>query len=190
MLNGTEPSEPGLQAPKNNWSNEAFSADATARRRALLKGLGKGAAVLTATVPIQTLAGQICPSSGTPSARVSQGTAPAESCPSGHSTAYWSQANAQRPPTPAVRWPIGTDSSARYSSVFTASHNNKTMFSIMTDTADSDEKHWICAWLNSKDVPKFPFSSSKVISLSNPAFQTQYSDTLTFLKKYMESKVG
>jgi len=189
MLNSTEPTESSPQTSESKWSNEVFSADATARRRVLLKGLGKGAAVLTATVPIQTLAGQICPSSGTMSARVSQGTAPAESCPSGFSAAYWGQADAQRPPAPVVQWPDGASPSARYNSVFAASHNHKTMFSIMSDASDCDEKHWICAWLNSKAVPKFPYSSAKVISLSNATFQSQYADALTFLKKYMESRV-
>ena len=190
MLNSTEPSGPGSQTSKNNWSDETFSVDAAARRRALLKGLGRGAAVLTATVPIQTLAGQICPSSGTMSARMSQGTAPAENCPSGFSVAYWAQTNGDKPPSPTNKWPIGAPPSARYRSVFTSSSNNKTMLHIMTDESYCDEKHWICAWLNSQAVPKFPYKPSKVVNLANPDYRLQYADSLTFLKKYMESKVG
>jgi len=190
MLNSTKPSESSPQVSKNKWSNEVFSADATARRRVLLKGMGRGAAVLTATVPIQTLAGQVCPSSGTMSARVSQGTAPAESCPSGFSAAHWSESNNSNPPTPMKKWPNGAAHSARYNSVFLESHNNKTMFNIMKDPVDSDERHWICAWLNSYAVPKFPYTPSKIIALSNPLYSMQYNDSLTFLKKYMESRIS
>ena len=190
MLNSTEPSEPGSQTSPNNWSDETFSADAAARRRVLLKGLGKGAAVLTATVPIQTLAGQICPSSGTMSARMSQGTSPAENCPSGFAVAHWAQTNADNPPAPKNQWPAGASHLARYRSVFISSANNKTMLQIMTDPSYSDEKHWICAWLNSQAVPKFPYKPLKIINLANPDFRTQYADSLAFLKKYMESKVG
>jgi len=190
MLNSTESSESGPQVAKNKWSNEAFSADATARRRVLFKGLGRGAAVLTATVPIQTLAGQVCPSSGTMSARVSQGTAPAENCPSGFSPAHWSESTRIRSSTPYKKWPNGADHLARYNSVFLESHNSKPMFNIMKDSVDSDERHWICAWLNSYEVPKFPYTPAKVIALSNPTYSAQYADALAFLKKYMESKAG
>lgn len=190
MLNSTEPPESGPQVTKDEWSNEVFSVDATARRRALLKGLGRGAAVLTATVPIQTLAGQVCPSSGTMSARVSQGTAPAGNCPSGFSPAHWSESTRVRSSTPFKKWPNGVDYFARYNSVFLESNNSKPMFIIMRDSVDSDERHWICALLNSYEVPKFPYTPAKVIALSNPTYSVQYADALAFLKKYMESKAG
>ena len=190
MLNSTEPSESGSQTSQNNWSDETFSADATARRRALLKGLGRGAAVLTATVPIQTLAGQICPSSGTMSAQMSQGIAPAANCPSGFSVAFWAETTADNPPAPKNKWPTGASHLAKYRDVFHSSSNNKTMLHIMTDPSYSDEKHWICAWLNSQAVPDFPYRTSRVVDLANPDYRLQYTDSLTFLKKYMESKVG
>ena len=54
-----------VQSPKKppdgqgrSIAQEPMSAEATARRLVLLKGLGRGAAVLAASVPIQTLATQ------------------------------------------------------------------------------------------------------------------------------------
>lgn len=190
MVNRTEPSEPNPQTPKKDWSNEVFSADATARRRALLKGLGRGTAVLAATVPIQTLAGQLCPTSGGMSAQLSQGISTSASCPSGHSTSYWSQKNSKNSRSSSNNWPEKTDPAAAYNSVFVKSNNHKSMLEILTESPDSDESHWICAWLNSKAVPDFPYSSEKVIALSDSTYRSDYANTLTFLKKYMESKIG
>lgn len=190
MFNKTEPSQQASPSPKNNWSNESFSAEATARRRALLKGLGRGTAVLAATVPIQTLAGQLCPTSGTMSAQLSQGVSTSESCPSGFSPAYWSQANVNKSQAPTNNWPDNTDQSKKYNSVFFQSHINKPMIKILTDSPDSDESHWICAWLNSKAISNFPYKPEKVVTLSDSAYRSQYDNTLTFLKKYMESRMA
>lgn len=190
MLNKTNPSDQGAKAPKNTWSNETFSTAATARRRALLKGLGRGTAVLAATVPIKTLAGQLCPSSGTMSAQVSQGISTSASCPTGFAPSHWSQASAKNSRSSINNWPPKTDQTAKYNSIFVQSNSDKQLIKILTDQPDSDESHWICAWLNSKAVSNFPYSADKVISLSDPAFHTQYVNTLTFLKKYMESKIS
>ena len=56
------------------------------------------------------------------------------------------------------------------------------------DATESDEKHWICAWLNSHAVTGFPYTPAKVVSLANPDYRQDYANSLTFLKKYMESK--
>jgi len=196
MLNKPESSEQSSQTSKNSWSNEVFSADATARRRALLKGLGRGTAVLAATVPIQTLAGQLCPTSGTKSARVSQGVSTSESCPTGFSVDFWAKStttaanNSKKSAVPLNKWPTGTDPSWKYNSVFVESRNDKAMFQIMTEPTDSDERHWICAWLNAHAISNFPYKPEKVITLSDPSYRLQYDNTLAFLKGYMETRTA
>ena len=196
MQNSIEPSENGSQKSKNNWSTESFSAEATARRRVLLKGVGRGAAVLAATVPIRTLAGQQCTASGMNSALASLGPGGVPVCAAGFTALYWGASNSLTPPGPVHNWPSSVVPGDTCKSIFgkftltTLAMPQPTLFQVVNASAfaASDERHWICAWLNAKSVPGFPYTDTKVLSFYNSPLSTEYNNALIFFKTYMETR--
>lgn len=177
-----------------------------ARRHALLKGVGKGAAVMAASVPIRTLAapttltftadGRRCTISGAQSGVHSADTLTLV-C-GGYSPGYWGQADSADPTKPRRTWP--TDPNATCRSIFknstlrNANYTWPTLFQVMSDTrfASSDEFHWIAAWLNATaKALNFPYSAAEVLGFYNAgAGATSYQNALKFFKDNLETHVS
>lgn len=188
-------------------STEPLSASALARRRALFKGIGKGGAAIAASVPIQTLAGQtlltaggqhICSVSGMQSG-VHSATTNVAYC-GGYSPAWWGQTKDGL--SPSRTWPTLPSSwtyATKCNVVFTRSTLkigetaiSPSLFEVMcakdsklSKFANTDEFHWICAWLNALSHSfNFPYSGQQVIDFYNDL--SRYDAALDFFKTYME----
>jgi hypothetical protein len=182
---------------------EALSSSAIARRRVLLKGVGKGTAVLAATVPLQTLAGQSlltfdgkhqCSVSGMHSGVHSATPTNTPLC-GGYSPGWWGQVeNGSDPRVPKRTWPALPNFwsyNTKCSAVFTSQTltGDPTLFQVMDDPqyASTDERHWICAWLNALSHSfSFPYSGQEVLDFYF-ASPTVSADALNFFKTYMET---
>ena len=176
---------------------ECLSSVAVARRRVLLKGVGKGAAVLAATVPIQTLASQSvlttpglgtqqhqCTISGMHSG-VHSATTTTTVC-GGFSINHWALLDKSL-------WPGGpTTFNTIWSDVFgnTGNYPTQKLSAILKNNSGTPEAHWISAWLNARyeeshvGALHFPYTSAQVVDLfkTNPN-----SDALTFFTTYLEN---
>lgn len=177
-----------------------------ARRDILLKGINKGAIVVSAVAPIQTLAGQNlltfdgkhqCSISGMQSGVHSATPANSQIC-GGYSPGWWGQSTQYGKPK---HWPTYLNYAASVTSVFQYSklrnHNGTepTLFQVMDPRnhggqfSNTEEFHWICAWLNAHvNRFNFPYSAAEVLEFYNqgPASKT-YQDALIFFKTYMET---
>lgn len=182
---------------------------AVARRRALLRGVGKGAAVLAATAPLQTLAGQSlltfdgkhqCSVSGQFSGVHSATPRDTQTC-SGFSPNYWGLAaagNGNGNASPANTWP--TDYRLKFIDVFTQSGFNPsiTLFQVMENNGqftNADERHWLCAYLNAlasvASGLNFPYTAVQVLAYYNAGKGTKvYLDALMFFTDYMETRLS
>ncbi len=198
-----------------------MSIEAAERRLVLLKGLGRGAAALAATVPIQTLASQSvltpdglhqCTISGMHSG-VHSTTTTTMVC-GGYSPGWWGQS--ENGTSPRRTWPSGANYEAAVTTICpwstlltptaktTGSKKRQadvtgrapTLFEVMSPQAplghfpDSDEFHWICAWLNALGrYFNFPYSDLDVLNFAKlkGIENTKYQDALTFFKTYMET---
>ncbi|WP_157979415.1 hypothetical protein [Rhodoferax ferrireducens] len=196
---GTENIDPtGLGKP------DTPSFGAIARRRILLQGVGKGAAVLAATVPIQTLAGQSlltfdgkhqCSVSGMTSGVHSKTPTNTPVC-GGYSPGWWGQSmTVSGKLVPKRTWPALPKFwtyKTKCSTVFTKRTltGNPTLFEVMNppNFANTDEFHWICAWLNALSTSfNFPYTGQQVLDFYNSTSSTVYEDALAFFKTYMET---
>jgi len=189
-------------SPKTDGKGVALSATALARRTMLLKGLGKGSAVLAATVPLQTLAGQSlltfdgkhqCSVSGMQSG-VHSATPTNTSVCGGYSPGWWGQTTTTSDGAivPRRTWPI--DYKIKCNTIFTrctllnANGTIPSLFQIMSDSrfASSDERHWVSAYLNALQHNfNFPYTGQQVIDFYNSP--SSYADALAFFKTYMET---
>lgn len=169
------------------------------RRMMLLKGLGKGSAVLAAAIPIQTLAapavtvadGRICSASGTQSAVHSQATT-AATC-QGYSPGWWGQVEQDSsPPTPKRTWPVEYKTKISVqpfdSTLRKQSGGIPTRFEVasLAEFSNTDLRHWLCAWLNAQGAPaswNFPYTATQVIAF----YMQNDQGALTFFKTYMET---
>ena len=173
---------------------DADAARVASRRRLLLRGIGKGSALLVAAVPIKTLAstpsvtvnGQICTVSGTQSAAHSK----AKNLPTcgGLSPGYY-KTIAHWPNFPNTTYTVGmktfTENSI-FSAVF-GGGKSVPLLTILNNNANSDEFHWIPALLNAIKAPPgyvFPYSASEVLALYAGS---QSAAALAFFKGYMET---
>ena len=190
-------------------SKETLSSAAIARRRVLLKGVGKGTAVLATTVPLQTLAGQSlltldrlhqCSVSGMQSGVHSATPKDTPIC-GGYSPGWWGQVekNSNSPKRSWPSLPSGWTYNTPCKTVFTKSllkNDDGTLpslFQIMekkdkdSKFSNTDEYHWICAWLNALSHSfNFPYSGQEVLDFYN-SLDPVYSDALNFFKTYMET---
>lgn len=196
-----------IEAPGQGKAGGLSSA-ALARRRILLKGVGKGAAVLAATVPLQTLAGQRlitfdgqhqCSISGMHSG-VHSATTTAAVC-GGYGPDWWGQSETINGKlVPSHAWPVPFKTQCKQ--VFKASGYLRntdggfpTLFEVLSPAdnsrnfADTDEFHWICAWLNALSFSfNFPYSGDEVLAFYNQGSASPaYRDALEFFKTYMET---
>lgn len=186
---------------------DQLSSMAVARRRALLRGVGKGAAVLAATAPLQTLAGQSlltfdgkhqCSVSGQHSGVHSATPTNTARC-SGYSPDYWGQpATNGNGSGPLRTWP--TDYKQKFINIFTQSgfNNSITLFDVMRNDGqfiNRDERHWLCAYLNAlasvASGLSFPYSAAQVLAYYNTGVgSTVYLDALKFFTDYMETRTS
>lgn len=184
---------------------DQLSSTAVARRRALLRGVGKGAAVLAATAPLQTLAGQSlltfdgkhqCSVSGQHSGVHSATPTNTARC-IGFNPDYWGQpATNGNGGGPLRAWP--TDYKQKFIDIFTQSgfNNSITLFQVMQNNGsftNADERHWLCAYLNALSSVtsglNFPYSAAQVLAYYNTGQgSTVYLDALAFFKTYMETR--
>lgn len=158
------------------------------RRHMLLRGIGRGSALLAAAAPIKTLAstpsvtanGQICTISGVQSAAHSQATnlptcaglAPAKYA----SSSSWPTYNGQ-----------SINNGTKFSDVFGAGPNTLLWKILSSPQQDSPELHWITAWFNAIKAPAgrvFPYTPNEVVALYNSA---QQAAALGFFTGWMET---
>ncbi len=189
----------GLKVP---GKVETLSATAVARRRALLRGAGKGVAVLGASIPLQTLAStsvftyegtgtatQIrCGVSGMTSGIHSRDTDRSNQC-YGFSPGYYHL---------RANFPAGTNPDAPITGVFPTCTLNvnvssgtraATLLEVMNITPRPPEFHWLAAWLNAQ-----PNSPAVQYPLTGLDIQTAYfkndQDVYKFITTYMEKHPG
>ena len=199
---------PNSQSSGQGTSN-SVRFTALQRRRMLLKGIGKGSAVIAAAVPIKTLAGQNlltfdgkhqCSISGMQSGVHSAVPANTPVC-GGYSPGWWGQADGDKSGDgdslkPRRTWPAlpnGWTYNTPCQKVFTRRSlpGNPSLFQVMHPPtyANTDEFHWICAWLNALSHSfNFPYSGQQVMDLYNSP--TESHNALTFFKTYMETHTG
>lgn len=194
----------------NADSGTDLTLDSVARRRLLLKNIGKGAAALAATVPVQTLAqgtalltadGRRCSVSGMQSGVHSQSPDSSSIC-GGYSPGWWQQNSHKK----AKHWPSNVNPDAPYNAVFThdsvADITNSngttrvpTLWEVMHDAGsagyrNTDLWHWIGAWLNGFDqtVFNFPYNHAEILSFYNlPTSDINRVKALELIKVFLET---
>lgn len=187
---------------------QALSSMAVARRHMLLKGLGKGSAVLAASIPLKTLASTSvftnpgkngapvirCGISGMTSSVHSADTV-TNVC-SGYSPGYYAKRE---------HWPVALNPDALVTTIFpsctlrvdaagTALGSNRvpTLLEVMNLTPRVDEFHWIAAWVNAMGgAPvswNFPYTGADVQAFYAGVGPGGFSkaQALSFFKTYME----
>lgn len=174
----------------DNGQAAALSSAAIARRRILLKGVGKGAAVLAATVPIQTLAGQslltfdgthACVVSGIGSGVHSTTPGNTQRC-AGFNITYWRTLK-------QTDWPTGTYGKL-WKDVFVSisPYSSDSLSKIVKNSTTPAEAHWVVAWLNAtRPHPSYPFPYlPDQVRDFNTANST---DAFTFFRDFMENPI-
>lgn len=184
--------------------NSGLSSDALARRRMLLKSLGKGATVATAvSVPMHSLAaigtlsvtanGKRCTMSGTMSGVHSKETVK-EVCQGFVPTKYQTIANwpgthntvaGVTHVSNTVNGITFTDEST-IQSLF-SSYGNKKLLQKLQDAPSSDQAVWITALLNSLNPSalNYPYSPKQVLDLYNDT--NTRAAALDFFRGYMQT---
>lgn len=175
--------------------NDGDAQRTASRRRLLLKGIGRGSALLAATVPIKTLAstpsvtanGQICTASGTQSAAHSQATN-LPTC-GGLSPGYYMKIG-HWPNYPTTTYTVGVktfNQNTKFNTVFGGGKSVGMLTIMNTNPVNNDEFHWIAALLNAIKAPSgyvFPYSAPEVLALYKG---NQSAAALTFFKGFMET---
>ena len=195
MPDETNPSRGSQDRGGVPGENDSDAQRLASRRRVLLRGIGKGSALLAATVPIKTLAstpsvtvnGQICTASGTQSAAHSQATH-LPTC-GGLSPGYYMMI-AHWPNYPSTTYTVGIktfDHNTKFNTVFGGGKSVGMLTIMNTNPVNNDEFHWIAALLNGIKAPSgyvFPYSASEVLALYSG---NQSGAALTFFKGFMET---
>lgn len=179
-----------------------------ARRKMLLKTAGVGVAALAAAAPMKVLAGggscggdDVCSISGMQSAHTSHRPGELVKRCGGWSPGWWKQKKiGSDPAVPRNPWPASALGSPTHllktNAVLTNSPLTVTLFKLMRhqDYQNSDEKHWICAWLNALAYVQginptgyeFPYTADQVIKFYREEGDYSASEALNFFKLYME----
>jgi len=198
------------QAPQSAPSPVSghLSPQALQRRSALLRGLGKGSAVIAAAVPIQTLAvprltERLCTVSGVQSnvgsGRTALTTATCIGFSPTHykSTANWPNVTGSLPNTPKFAVSGKTvRKAATFASIFGGGSGN-TLMDILNGVSGTnpDEKVWVAALLNGQKMPmNYPtqYTAAKVIQLyldntpTKGGSSTVSNDAFFFFKEYLQ----
>ncbi len=183
MDNGTQ--DPHQPAPATEVVGPGLSLSALQRRRMLLRGVGKGAAVVGAAVPMQTFAANILRTpggDGKPShvCSMSGGTFPSNRAPdvntcSGKSAAYWADTNTPWPQArvtirqnPMVKQAMSASAwsrETRFSDVFGGT-SQETLGRVLSGS-QGEHQTWVRALLNAHDgyPASFPYSPTEVVQL-------------------------
>lgn len=185
---------------KDSASGTDLTLDSVIRRRVLLKNIGKGAAALAATVPVQTLAqgtallttdGNRCSVSGMQSGVHSQSPDSSVIC-GGYSPGWWQQNNNEK----AKNWPQSVNPDASYKSVFPKASLPKlngvdpTLWEVMSHNGQGNYKntdmfHWIGAWLNGVEQRNnFPYNNVEIAALYDD--EKTRVPALELIKTYLE----
>jgi len=194
-MSDTNDKDPGPSAPPEQ------GLVSTTRRRALLKGMSKGAALAGAAMPLRSLAtgdkpgmrlpkdGKVYLCSVSGNASILHSAVSLNTTCSGKSCAYYkSDTSGKRPtwPKDATNQPICIVGSVTHSP-------SKTFFQVfgggsqksigwLVDQA-GDEGHWVTAMLNATIMtPSFPYSTAEVLNLYQGASQAA---ALVFFKSYL-----
>ena len=190
-----------VENTKDSGQSDApsLSTTALARRHLLLKGMGKGALLAAAAVPIQTLAGTGMLTgggkNGEPAVRCSvsgmqsgiHSAAPSPGTCGGRSPGWWKQS----PQQAHAHWPASVNPGAAITTVCSRSTlkvggNPATLWQVASMFPNTHECHWVCAWLNATvGAYNFPYSPAQVIALYQDL--SKYDAALTFFKTYMEN---
>ena len=199
-----------FKSSSHQTAAQTLNKQALARRHLLLRGMGKGAAVMGAVVPIQTFSAQtlltfdgkyLCSVSGTQSAVNSTTSSSALAC-GGYSPSRWVESESKRSAT--LKWPVlpnGWTAKTQCKKVFTRSVLMKedgrwpSLMDVLeaedenSRFASSDEIHWICAWLNALSGSfNYSYTGEQVLDYYNQGFASKsYQDALYFFKTYMEN---
>ena len=187
---------------------ERLSSEAVARRRVLLKGVGKGVAALAATVPIQTLASQSvltdprlgtqhqCTVSGMQSGVHSATPTGTQTCmgyrPSRYELlSFWPGYLPGNPAHATNTVGIITfNETAFFATVFgggPSSGNAARLFTIVSTGSPEPEQVWVTALLNAIKNPagfNFPYTPSQVLAFYS---SSQAAQALIFFRTYMQS---
>lgn len=216
MHDSNETPSTHASATQAEHNNVRMTGPDFARRHALLKGLGRGSAIVAAVTPIKTLAltqsatqnGKMCTLSGVGSAVHSSSTAlptcgglsPGWYKTPSHWPFYDSTNNKSSFPVGSKRINekfgdgiLGGDAQkdTAFNAIFSGGSSNG-MFYIMLNEESTDEFHWIAALLNavyyaSGGWPKAPY----VYPYSAAEILKLYTDNnatgLAFIKSYMET---
>lgn len=188
-------------AGEQSIPRETQTVDEFAKRRQLLKTVSGGAALLAAASPIRALANTSsctnpCSISGMQSAHHSVKPGDCARQCGGYSPGWWGQSTDQCNSAgvctkiPKRTWP--TDYTKPVNSVLINSSLSISLFELMYNPmyANSDERHWICAWLNAQTPPpgyEFPYTTSEVINFYLGIGPYSYDIALKFFKDYMET---
>ena len=216
-MQNTNTPENHEQGADNVRSAEELTTQARDRRRILLKGIGKGSAVLAATVPLQTLAAQrLTTTTGLACVATGGGSGPTSAMPlgsaicGGFSPRYWGG--------DMSRWPATVNSKAPVKNVLRRYRNETdSLFELMQSTISStgkskklageifasagsalgstfsDEVHWVCAWLNATKLfggearSTYPYNPEQVLVFYNEPDPKKYSDALNFFSTHLEN---
>ena len=177
---------------------QALSSEAVARRHLLLKGLGRGSAVLAASIPLKTLASTSvftnrgangaaviqCSVSGMNSVAPSQSTT-SQVCSGYNPTRYQN----------GDSWPSGVKKNLRVTSIFPSCKllTNKglapTLLQVMKMGPSVPDFHWVGAYLNAQPgaVPigwNFPYNGAQIQAFYAATPNTR---ALAFFTTYMET---
>lgn len=181
---------------------EQLSSVELARRRVLLKGLGKGSAALAVVVPIQTLAAntiiggtKLCTVSGVQSNVGSHNTGTQTTCSGYQPSHYATLANwpgYSSSPARATNTVDGItfDETAYFNTVFgggSSSSNAAKLLTIVTSGSPEPEQVWVTALLNAIKNPvgfNFPYTPTQVRAFyAGP----QAAQALAFFRGYMQT---
>lgn len=183
-------------------AHETLNAAALARRRALVKGLGKGGAALAVVAPIQSYAapklntGQVCSLSGLQSGVASHDPATTATCTGWPPLHFIDSGKGM-----ANDWPAGIDpASATFRSIF-GGDDDRLLLKVLRDAwptsgtgsqPDIDKSYWIAAYFNAQIASNnWVYTSTQVVSQyqlysTNP---TQADAYLNFYKTYLSQRV-
>lgn len=197
MSKNTAPSE-SAALDETTLTHSRLSTDALARRRMLLKSLGKGSTVIAAAViPMHTLAttvtttGKLCTVSGTMSGVHSQVTnkiiCTGKSPGYYHIYSHWPNYNVVSQTATNNVGNITFTGASSFASVF-GSGSSSGMLYIMNNDQNTEYFHWIAALLNaisSSQAQNFPYTAQQVIDLFKSA-EPMHTNALNFFKNYLE----
>lgn len=184
-------------------SSGAKAGESLARRRALLRGLGKGSAALALVVPIQTLAvttivggTKLCTVSGVQSHVGSHPLGTVTTCQGNSPTYFQTLANwpGYNPSTKVASFTVGNSSltnNSKFSDVFTGGGGTQ-LDKVLTNNTPptSDNAVWVTALLNAvKNTSgfNFPYTPLEVVAFYTNVDPLKKQQALDFFRGYMQT---